>query len=419
MRIAVELCVALVALYPICTASLWMAGAVLFRLVDEGSPSKPAERQWRGVTVLIPAYNEEQLIGECVAASLAVDYPELEVIVLDDGSTDGTERAALAASRGDPRCRVIRDAVNRGKADRLNFGFRCARYDLVAITDADTHIHPLALKFLVARISRSPMLAAVAAAPHVTNRGRLLVAMQVLEAAAVISLVRRTHSLTGRVGVVAGVLGLFRRERVLGVGGFDPRMATEDIDLSWRLVLAGWHTAYEPRAIVGMHVPTSARSLWQQRTRWARGQGEVLHVHLRDVRRRRNHRVWLLGIEALASLVWVAVVAASLAVTATAFVLGGVHGAFDEAVAWGIAIAVIATIQMIVALSLERRYDPTNTRAFALGAVYPIAYWLISASAALHSQLTALIRGPRAGRVVWDIARERIEAPSPGKRGAG
>ena len=106
--------------------------------------------------------------------------------------------------------------------------------------------------------------------------------MQVLEAASIIGLIRRTQSLTGRVGIVAGVLGIFRRDRVLAVGGYDARMATEDIDLTWRLLMAGWHTAYEPRALVGMQVPSTLRALWAQRTRWARGQGEVLHAHLRD-----------------------------------------------------------------------------------------------------------------------------------------
>ena len=92
---------------------------------------------------------------------------------------------------------------------------------------------------------------------------------------------------------------------MLAVGGYDPRMATEDIDLSWKLLLAGWHTVYEPRALVGMQVPTSLRALWAQRTRWARGQGEVLHVHFSHVHRLANHRLWLLSLDSLASLLWV------------------------------------------------------------------------------------------------------------------
>ena len=307
-----ELLLAFVVLYPVCTAALWIAGGVLFRVLDEPATAKEPEGGWPGVSVLIPAYNEEAVIATSVAAAIGSDYPQLEVLVLDDGSTDATEAAALEAIDGDPRCRVIRDPVNRGKSAQLNAGFAQARYELVAVTDADTHMHPLALKLLVARMSRSPLVAAVAGAPHVTNRGRFLLAMQTLEAASIIGLIRRTQSLTGRVGVVAGVLALFRRDRVLAVGGFDPRMATEDIDLTWKLLLDGWQTAYEPRALVGMQVPASLRALWMQRKRWARGQGEVLHVHFSEASRWRNHRMWLLSVEGLASLIWVVALLASL-----------------------------------------------------------------------------------------------------------
>ena len=365
------------------------------------------------MSVLVPAYNEEDVVGVCVTSALAVDYPELEILVLDDGSTDGTRSAALEAAGGDTRCRVVSDRVNRGKADRLNAGLAEARHELVAMIDADTHLHPQALKLLVARLCRTPLAAAVAGAPHVTNRGRLLLAMQVLEVAAVIGLIRRTQSLTGRVGVVAGVLGLYRRDRVLAVGGFDPRMATEDIDLTWKLLLAGWETLYEPRALVGMQVPSSLGALWAQRKRWARGQGEVLHEHLREVARLRNHRMWLLSFEALASLLWITALAASLVFAALGAAIGG-DDLFGFAFSWGIAIAMVATAQLIVALTLERGYDPTSARAFLVAAVYPLAYWLIGAAAALRSEIVALLRGPRSRRVVWDIPRAPVEGEGQG-----
>jgi poly-beta-1,6-N-acetyl-D-glucosamine synthase len=408
MRTAGEVLLAFVALYPVCTAAMWMAGGVLFRVLDEPTSSEEPAGGWPGVSVLIPAYNEEAVIAISVTAALAVDYPELEVLVLDDGSTDDTVAAAQRAAGADPRCRVIRDPVNRGKADRLNLGLREARHDLFAVVDADTHVHSAALKLLVTRMSRSPLVAGVAGAPHVTNRGALLVALQVLEAAAIIGLIRRTQSVTGRVGVVAGVLGLFRRDRVLAVGGYDSRMATEDIDLSWKLLLAGWETVYEPHALVGMQVPTTLRALWAQRARWARGQGEVLRVHLRESCRLRNHRMWLLIIESLASLTWVIALAASLVITVLGLAFGG-EDLFGLALAWGIAIAVVATLQSLVALALERGYDPTIVRAFLVAALYPLAYWAIAASAALRSQTVALVRGPRGRRVIWDIPRERIE----------
>ena len=215
MQIVADALLAFVALYPVCTAAMWMAGGLLFRVLEERVEPGEPEGGWHGISVLIPAFNEESVIALSLASALASDYPELEVLVLDDGSTDGTEAAALKAAAGDPRCRVLRDPVNRGKAEQLNAGFREARHPLVAVIDADTHLHQHALRLAAARMARSPMVAAVAGAPHVTNRGRLLLAMQVLEVAAIIGLIRRTQSVTGRVGVVAGVLGLFRKDRVL------------------------------------------------------------------------------------------------------------------------------------------------------------------------------------------------------------
>jgi poly-beta-1,6-N-acetyl-D-glucosamine synthase len=418
VRLFAELLLLFIALYPVCTAAMWVAGGLIFRWRDEDNKGEEPPGGWPGVSILIPAYNEEQVIGLSVTAALAVDYPDLEVLVLDDGSTDDTETAALKAAGGDPRCRVLRDPVNRGKADRLNAGLAEARYELVVVMDADTHVHPNAVTLLVSRMSRSDLIAAVAGAPHVTNRGSILLAMQVLEAAAVIGLIRRTQSVTGRVGVVAGVLGLFRRDRVLAVGGYDPRMATEDIDLTWRLLLAGWETVYEPRALVGMQVPTTLRALWAQRKRWARGQGEVLHVRLGEVSRWRNHRMWLLSFEALASLIWIVGLVASLVIAAIGHALRG-HELFGFALAWGIAIAVVATIQLIVAIGLERTYDRTIPRALLLGALYPPLYWLINAAASLRTEVGAFIRGPRGERVVWDIPREQMEIEGRSGRPSG
>ena len=199
----------------------------------------------------------------------------------------------------------------------------------------------------------------------------------------------------------------------MAVGGYDGRMATEDIDLTWRLLIAGWQTAYEPRALVGMQVPSSLPALWAQRKRWARGQGEVLHAHLGEVFRWRNHRMWLLGLESLASLIWVFCLLCSLVLTVLNLVFGQHLGLFGVGLAWGVAISVIATLQLIVALALRNPYDRWGVRAMLLGVLYPLLFWLVSASAAVNQQLTALIRGPQERRVVWDIPREPLDSTSP------
>ena len=398
----------LVGFYPIVSAGLWMAGGLVFRAFDERNDAEDPEGGWPAVTILIPAFNEEGVIETCVRAALASDYPDFEVLVLDDGSRDQTVARATGAGEGDPRLRVIADPVNRGKAERLNMGIEAARTDLVLVTDSDTHLHPRALRLMATRMRRSPRVAAVAGAPHVTNRQNLLCAMQVLEAASIIGLIRRTQAVAGCVGVVAGVAGLFRRDAVIEAGGFRAEMATEDIDLTWRLLLAGWHTTYEPAALVGMEVPSRLRPLWSQRRRWARGQGEVLHAHLREVARWRNRRMWPLALESLGSLTWV--VALVLAALVTVVVLVGGADSVPAALlglAWGIAVAAVASLQLAFALRIDLPHDRHAAVVFLLGPLYPIAFWMISAAAALRAELPALVRGPAETRVAWDIPRDR------------
>jgi poly-beta-1,6-N-acetyl-D-glucosamine synthase len=395
-----------VALYPPVTAAFWMANALLFRLLDEQTEVETAPAGgWPPLSVLIPAYNEERVIGRCVRAALAVDYPELQVLVLDDGSTDATVAAATQAGNGDPRLEVVPDRVNRGKATRLNLGLERAQ-ELVLVSDADTHIHPLAPKLLVARMRRSRLTAAVAAGPHVSNRTGLLCAMQVLEAASTIGLIRRTGAVRGQVGTVAGVLALLHRDRVLAVGGYRGRMATEDIDLSWRLLLAGWHTAYEPAALIGMQVPARLPPLWAQRCRWARGNGEVLHEHLRAIAHWRQRGMWPLALESLLSLLWVTAWALAVLTAATALFVPSWDTILDLTIAAGVAIAVVWTVQTAFALTIDAHDDPRALRAFLLGPLYPLFFWTIPALAALRAEIPGLVKGPNQQDVVWDIQRD-------------
>jgi biofilm PGA synthesis N-glycosyltransferase PgaC len=145
-----------------------------------------------------------------------------------------------------------------------------------------------------------------------------------------------------------------------------------------------------------------------QRKRWARGQGEVLHVHFGQVLRWRNHRMWLPFFEAVVSIVWVIALGVSLLIAFLGVLLID-SDLFGFAFAWGVAIAVVATVQMVVALSLERAYDRSIFRALLVAALYPIAYWTLAAAAALRSETVSLLRGPREQRVVWNIPRERLE----------
>ena len=400
-----------VATYPLISGAYWIAGGVVFHFSDErhAPPGPPDELP--GVSILIPAHNEQAVIAQSVRAALAVDYPLLEVLVLDDGSTDATSQRARSAGSGDARLRVLRDDENRGKAAQLNRGFEEAVHPLVLTIDADSQLHPASVLMLVRRIESSPRIGAVAGDPRVTNRGTVLAGLQTLEFSSVIGLIRRTQAVTGTVGTVAGVIGMYRRGAVLAVGALDSRMATEDIELTYRLLLAGWETAYEPRALIGMQVPTSLRVLWKQRRRWARGQGEVIRSHAGELLRWRNRRLWPVAGEAVLSALWAETwaiaVCYGLVVAFTSLTVG-----FDHPLPiWGVAVGVVAMIQLVVALLLDVRYDRSAVPTLAFGPIYPAAYWTLNACAAVFAELPAFVTGPRAQAVVWETKRTALPDP--------
>ena len=120
----------------------------------------------------------------------------------------------------------------------------------------------------------------------------------------------------------------------------------------------------------------------------------------------RHRRLWPLALEAVASLAWVMAFALAVLATAIAFLVGSGPSILRFGFAWGIAVAVIATLQLAFALSIDARYDRRAALAFLFGPIYPIAYWLMSAIAALRAEIPALLHGPRGRRVVWDIQRD-------------
>src|SRR4029077_15061673 len=100
--------------------------------------------------------------------------------------------------------------------------------------------------------------------------------LQMIEFTSIISLLRRAQRIWGRILTMSGVVGAFRTSALIDVGPYSPEMATEDIDMTWRLQRAAYDVRYEPRALVWMTVPPSLRALVTQRKRWARGLAQVL-----------------------------------------------------------------------------------------------------------------------------------------------
>jgi cellulose synthase/poly-beta-1,6-N-acetylglucosamine synthase-like glycosyltransferase len=230
-----------------------------------------------GVSVLIAAYNEAPVIARTIRAVLASREPPLEVIVVDDGSSDGTAHAVIEAFTGEPRVRMLQQ-VNAGKAIALNRAIGAARGELLVCLDADTLFTPETLGRLVAPFADA-RVGAVAGNVKVGNRVNVWTRWQALEYITSQNLDRRAYALLDAITVVPGAVGAWRRSAVAAVGGFQADTLAEDMDLTWRLRRAGWRIANETGAHGFTEAPDSLETLYRQRFRWSFGTLQCLWKH--------------------------------------------------------------------------------------------------------------------------------------------
>jgi cellulose synthase/poly-beta-1,6-N-acetylglucosamine synthase-like glycosyltransferase/peptidoglycan/xylan/chitin deacetylase (PgdA/CDA1 family) len=219
------------------------------------------------VSVVVPAWNESAGIERSVRSLAASDYPDFEVIVVDDGSDDDT--AALVEALSLPRVRVIRQE-NTGKAGALNHGIDAAVHDLIATADADTVFEPDTLRRLVQPF-RNPEVGAVAGNAKVGNRRGLLGRWQHIEYVIGFNFDRRLCDVLRCVPTVPGAASAFRRAALEAAGGFSRATLAEDTDIALAIGRAGWHVACAEDARAWTEAPESLSALWRQRYRWSYG----------------------------------------------------------------------------------------------------------------------------------------------------
>ncbi|MFH7594380.1 bifunctional polysaccharide deacetylase/glycosyltransferase family 2 protein [Streptomyces racemochromogenes] len=252
------------------------ASAVHRRHREVRNPAGPLPR----VSAVVPAHNEQATVAACVRALLDGGCPDIDVVVVDDGSTDGTAETARAVA--DPRVRVVTQP-NRGKPAALNAGVGHAAHEVIVMVDADTVVAPGAVARLAAAFT-DPSVGAVAGNTKVANREGLLPLWQHLEYVMSFGLERRLFDLAGASPTVPGAIGAFRRTALDSCGGISADTLAEDTDIAMALCRAGWRVVYRSDAHARTHVPTTVRSLWHQRHRWAYGTLQSIWKHRRAVR---------------------------------------------------------------------------------------------------------------------------------------
>jgi cellulose synthase/poly-beta-1,6-N-acetylglucosamine synthase-like glycosyltransferase len=274
------------------------------------------------ISMLAPAYNEGATVAQSIRALLALYYPNLEVVVVNDGSKDDTMQVLVETFELSPihpiyqkriasrdvvglyRSRlypnlVVVDKVNGGKADALNAGLNLATGELVCAIDADTLIEPDSLQRMVRPFLEREDVVAAGGTIRIANGslvegGRVIRARaprQLLPGCQVVEYLRAF--LFGRLGwnrlggnlIISGAFGLFRRASMIAAGGYEHATVGEDMELALRLRRIGYEQkgphviAFVPDPVAWTEAPETARVLGRQRDRWHRGLSDVLWRH--------------------------------------------------------------------------------------------------------------------------------------------
>ena len=271
------------------------AAAVYDRLHEKifGKPAEVASYKPK-VAVLIPAYNEEKVIERTVRSALNSNYPNLRVIVIDDGSKDRTlevARTAFAAEAAAGRVLIL-GKPNSGKAEALNYGIEhIGDAELFVGIDADTIIAPDAIARLVPHFI-NPKVGAIAGNAKVGNRVNLWTRWQALEYITSQNFERRALDVLGAVSVVPGAIGAWRISAVREAGGYHIDTVAEDADLTMALLRRGYRVEYEDMALAYTEAPTNANGLMRQRFRWSFGILQAVYKH-RGVFARKGALGWV------------------------------------------------------------------------------------------------------------------------------
>lgn len=228
------------------------------------------------VSVLIPAWNEEVGILQTLNSVLTSTYRQIEIIIINDGSTDGTHKKVLQFLRKYAKLTsrnkipvIYKSKTNGGKSRALNYGLKFATGEIVVTIDSDSVIDKEAITNIVKHF-RDKKIMCVAGNVKIGNRSKAVGLVQQLEYLYGFYF-KKADSIMNSIYIVGGAAAAYRRKVFTRLGNFDEEIITEDIEMSTRIQNAGLKIGYAPDAIVYTEGPTDLGGLFKQRLRWKYG----------------------------------------------------------------------------------------------------------------------------------------------------
>ena len=296
-------------------------------------------------------------------------------------------------------------ATNSGKALALNAGAIAARHEILVAIDGDSLLDRDAVTWFVRRFLSDGTLGALTGNPRIRNRSSLLAQLQVGEYSAIVGLIKRAQTLFGCVFTVSGVVCAFRKRALHDGGWWSPATLTDDVDMTWRIQIAGWTVAYEPKALCWILMPETLRGLWRQRLRWSEGGTQTVLRLTPQMFHRRLWRLWLVWFNYMLSVLWAYAMLAGLLAwclrwTSLAPLVH--YPAFSPVPqGWGALLTVTYLLQASVSLLLDRRFEQGILRMIFWQAWYPLFFWVLQALTAVVGAPRAILRLTRTSTGTW------------------
>jgi poly-beta-1,6-N-acetyl-D-glucosamine synthase len=393
--------------YPLFMAYLWMAGALYYYLAKERKEPlyvlAPRLPEYPHVSVLVPCFNEGSNLHETIGAMLTLNYPNYDIIAINDGSTDNTGAIIDELAAAHPKVKAIQLASNQGKAMALTVGAMMSTSEYLVCIDGDSVLDRNCIVWMMRHFVTGARVGAVTGNPRIRNRSTMLGKLQVGEFSSVIGLIKRAQRVYGRIFTVSGVVAAFRKSALHQVGYWSTNMVTEDIDISWKMQTNYYDVRYEPNALCWILMPETLRGLWRQRTRWAQGGAEVLIKYKDIFTDFKKRRMWPVYFELVISTIWAYVMGAifilwllGMFVTLPSYlyVSSFVPG-------WnGVLLGMTCLLQFAVSLFIDSRYEPKIRRYYYWMIWYPMLFWMISAATTMFGLPAALLK-ERNKRATW------------------
>jgi len=276
------------------------------------------------VSIIVPCFNEEKVVANCVHGLMKQDYGNYKILLVNDGSTDGTERVCKELVSQYPQKVEYIYKKNGGKASALRLGLEQSSGEIIVTMDADSIFLPDTLKNLVSSFD-DPKVDAVGGNVRVANKDCFLGRNQAVEYLTGLAIQKRSFAYLNCMQVIAGAIGAFRREVLVKVGGYSSDTIVEDMDLTVSILKAGYRVEYNGKAIAYTEAPANLRDFLKQRYRWTFGGFQVLRKHWSMLFNRKYGHAGMIGLPYLLIAPWIDVVF-TLLFTIT-FVGAAVHGA--------------------------------------------------------------------------------------------